>query len=218
MSLPLFRGITMDQLSSFIEKTRLDFTTYDAGETVVKLNDVCSRVTCLISGEMTLSTPVSGGRLVVHEDCTLGRIIGFESLFGMDNKLAFSAQARNRCGVMRFSKAHLMHFMENNQIVMLNSMNYLALYVQKRGSVIASGSPLSAGSYLAHLVNAFTAHDSVSVRLESPDCPVEVCLCEIIHKDVKDDLYQLCRSGVLRMLSDRIIEVLSKDRLKDCLE
>lgn len=218
MSLPLFRGITLEQLSSFIEKTRLDFTTYQAGETVARIDDVCTRVKCVISGEITLSTPVCGARLVVHEDCTSGRIIGFESLFGMDNRLAFSAQARTRCGVMRFSKAHLMDFMENNRIVMLNSMNYLALYAQKRGSFITSGSPLSPGSYLAHLVNAFTAHDSVSVRIESPDSPVESCLSEIIHKDAKDDLRRLCDSGVLRMLSDSIIEVSSKDRLRDCLE
>ena len=60
MNIPLFKGVSHDQISSFVEKTPLHFHTFNDGELVMGRNDLCSNVVCLLTGSLRIERLAAG--------------------------------------------------------------------------------------------------------------------------------------------------------------
>lgn len=217
MSLPLFKGASVEQISAFVEKTHLAFKTYNPGETIASGKDSCRTLRCLISGEMRVAHPMFSEGIIVNETVSAGRFIGAERLFGLDNHLGFKARALTRCGTMELPKSQYMTLLQSNQIFLMNCLNYLARSAQKGFSVLAEADPGSLASLLAHMINVTTTHESRDISVESVNCPVKEFFSGILH-DAESQLDVLESEGVVSMADYRQLLVPSRERLMEFVE
>ena len=67
MELPLFQGVSRDKLSELIEKTPFHFVKYNAGEQVVSVNEECTHIRFVISGDVRIDLSSANRRVVVSE-------------------------------------------------------------------------------------------------------------------------------------------------------
>lgn len=212
MSLPLFKGASYEQISLFVEKTHLSFNSYGPGEWIVTDKDTCRNLCCLLSGTISVMHPVFSGNIIVREVVGPGRFMGVERLFGLENGFSFSARALVRCGTMEFSKNQYLSLLQSNQIFLMNSLNYISRYAQKCEAFITDSRMDSLLSLLVHLIEAKTAPDSRQIRIESTTVP----LIEYLSFSVPvcgDQITPLVDSGLIRVLSDYMIEIPSRRQL-----
>lgn len=214
MSLPMFKGVSRDQISSFVEKTNLLFRTYQPGERIVTERDNCRSVKCLISGEMEVVHPLFAGRLVVRERVGSGRFIGLDRLFGLNLHFNFTAHAVTKCGTMEFSKAHYMALLQSNQIYLMNCLNYLSLCSQRAESAVVDCIPGSAVSLLARIVDMTTTRDSGHIEISATGMTLRDFLRGVALFD-EAELDSLCADGVLEVISPDTVMVADRKRLLD---
>ncbi len=214
MSLPLFKGASEEQISAFVEKTHLSFKSFNPGEKIALCNDTCRTLWCLISGEMEVSHPLFSGKLIVRERVGSGRFIGVEHLFGLDNRLGLSAMALSRCGTMEIQKQQYMSLLQNNQIFLMNIMNYLARSSQKCYNLISAADVTSLVSLLARIVDVTTTNESTFVSMESAGVPLFDFFSNLFP-NAEAQLRYLAECGVVEIVSDRQIAFPSRVRLME---
>jgi len=214
MSLPLFKGASVEQISSFVEKTNLSFKSFNPGEKIASYKDSCKTLRCLISGEMEVSHPLFSGNLMVYETVGPGRFIGVEHFFGLDHRLELSARALSRCGTMEIQKHQYMSLLQNNQIFLMNILNYLARSAQKGYNVLAEAEYGSLVSLLAHMVDTTTTNESTFVSVESVGVPL-IEFFSKLYSDADVQLKSLAENGVLVIVSDRKIAFPSRVHLME---
>ena len=54
LQLPLFQGLCKDDLTTIIEKVKLHFLNYEAGETFIRKGEKCDKFVFLLSGKIKL--------------------------------------------------------------------------------------------------------------------------------------------------------------------
>lgn len=217
MSLPLFKGASVEQISSFVEKTNLSFKSFNPGEKIASYKDTCRTLRCLISGEMLVSHPIFSGKLTVHETSGPGRFIGVEHLFGLDNKLELSAIASCRCGTIEIQKSQYLSLLQNNQIFLMNILNYLARSAQKCYNFHAWIKSGSLVSLLAHVVDSTTTGESKLISVESVGSTLLEFL-SLFYSDAEKQLRSLAEIGLLEIVSDRKIAFPSRVHLMEYVE
>lgn len=131
MDLPLFKGVSKDQISLFLEKTHIDFKNYGVGEILASMGDPVSMVRFVISGDISLIHPLEEVGITIEERSGFGKVLGADRLFGMATGYPYNAVAKTKTSIMEFSKAQYVNLLHSDSIYMLNFFNYLSLRAQR---------------------------------------------------------------------------------------
>lgn len=218
MNIPLFKGVSHDQISSFVEKTPLHFHTFNEGELVAGRNDLCSNVVCLLTGSLRIERLAAGGQLRVTEVIEGGSVLGLSSLFGLDHRYNFDAYAvSERVGVMEFTKEQYRRLLENNPICQINCLNYLARRGQKCNEVLRLFGGESFARQLASLVLLATDSGGEDIRVIS----TEGTLADIFSSkngDIHREMQRLADRGLISIFGETEIRVTSRLTLLDAAE
>lgn len=217
LNLPLFKGATRDQIYGFVEKTHLLFNTFDVGSKISSGKDSCRSVRSLISGDARVVRPLFNSRLFLSEVVGPGHIIGLERLFGLDNKLDFSVIAISRCGTMEFSKAQYLKLLQENQIFLMNCLNFLSRSAQKRSNVLMSDVPGSILSFLVQTVEAYTGHDSRAINFETHGVSVIEFFDQFFPNGARQ-IEELESKGLVSISKTKSMEIVSRTNLIDAHE
>jgi CRP-like cAMP-binding protein len=65
LTLPLFQGLSYDDVTRIVESTRLDFITLKEGNVLCRHDEPCNDVYFIIEGRITTRTPATDGRWAV---------------------------------------------------------------------------------------------------------------------------------------------------------
>ena len=76
MDLPLFKGVSKDLVSSFLEKTQLRFTNYIQGDCIVGEGQSFSSIGFIIKGEVVTEISNPEETLRIYGVYGVGRVIG----------------------------------------------------------------------------------------------------------------------------------------------
>lgn len=131
MDLPLFKGVSKDQVSLFLEKTHIDFKNYEVGEVLAEMGEPVNRVRFVISGDISLTHPLEGVGITIEERSGFGKVLGADRLFGLATGYPYRAVAKTRTSIMEFSKPQYVNLLHSDSIYMLNFFNYLSLRAQR---------------------------------------------------------------------------------------
>ena len=131
MDLPLFKGVSKDQVSLFLEKTHIGFQNYNVGETLAAMGEPVNMVRFVISGDICLIHPLAGVGITIEERSGFGKVLGADRLFGMATGYPYTAVAKTKTSIMEFSKAQYVNLLHSARIYMLNFFNYLSLRAQR---------------------------------------------------------------------------------------
>ena len=166
MSLPLFKGISRQQVSTFLEKTHVQFINYNPGERIVSVGDACTHIRYIISGDVVVTSNNYSGNLVIEEKRSTGTVLAPEYLFGMDRSYPFDVVAAGNVSVMQFSKEQYLALLQSDSIYMINYLNYLSYHSQRPINAIKLMGDGSFESQLALWVMSLTDARSQSIRIK----------------------------------------------------
>lgn len=131
LSLPLFQGLSYDDIIEITAHTKFGFMKKEAGSVIVRSGDVCDHLYTLLKGEMTAVGHADDNRYAVEETFSPSKTFELESLFGLDQRYTRTFTARTDCNLLVLDKREIMTLSDKYLIVRMNILNRLATDVQK---------------------------------------------------------------------------------------
>lgn len=195
MELPLFKGVSKDQVSLFLEKTHVDFKNYGAGEILADVGEPVKMVRFVISGDILLVHPLEGIDVTVEERSGFGKVLGADRLFGIATGYPYRAIAKTRTSIMEFSKAQYVNLLHSDSIYMLNFFNYLSLRAQRPVDSLMEYCHGDVMNRISQLICVMTepAAERVIIR-GSRESLADFCNCDV--KDIDDWKNMLIRRNL----------------------
>lgn len=126
LQLPLFQGMTIDELTSIVEKTKMHFEKYKAGEVIEEVGEVCSRFTFVLKGEVEVITVSPDGTYSFTEYYTAPYLIEPQSMFGLNPRFVSTTKAVDEVATVRIDKMTAMTELFNYDIFRLNYQNIIS--------------------------------------------------------------------------------------------
>lgn len=82
LELPLFQGLSRDDLTRILESTHLTFSTLKRGATLFQQDDLCTGLTFVLDGELCQNTLSADRTWSVDEQLDSRSVIGLDVLYG----------------------------------------------------------------------------------------------------------------------------------------
>lgn len=166
MNLPLFKGLSRDQVSSFLEKTHIRFSRYEKGDMFISTKDIVTEVRCIISGNVRIIHDIGEKKSIrLSESQDGGNILGADKLFGMDTSYGFDAYAESQVSLLEFSKAQYINLLSSDSIYLINYLNFLSYRAQLRYSIFNNYPSDDLEAICARLIKAYCSTNSQNISL-----------------------------------------------------
>lgn len=129
--LPLFIGMSPDELSHVVEKTKFTFNKVAAGSVIVHEGDPCGRFIFLITGQVLMEARAADNRYTVIEEQKIYDALEPECAFGLSQRFTHTFRAVTDCSFVSFDKNEALHLTAVSLIFRLNVLNLLSTALQK---------------------------------------------------------------------------------------
>lgn len=136
MNLPYFQGMSKDEITSILDKVKLEFLRYNDGELILKQGEPCCCFTVLVRGEVTSSCISSDGIYNVIEELTTPFAFEPYSLFGLSPYYRCSYYAKGVCDVLSINKSYLFEEFARYDIFLMNMLNLVCQRAQQKSAQI----------------------------------------------------------------------------------
>ena len=130
LQLPLFQGLSHEDITQILEKVKVQFTQHKPGEVLLSPGDVCDSLVFLLKGEVCVTTSSTDMPYSLVEYFSAPYLIEFHSLFGMNTSYVSRYVARTDTHLLRISKCYVLDVLLHYEIFRLNCMNILCNRVQ----------------------------------------------------------------------------------------
>ena len=97
MELPMFQGMSKDDLMAVIGQTRFDFAQKETGETIANAGDECAHLSFLLSGQMEVRSQADDNSYIFIEEIGAPFILQPENLFGISPRYTRTFVAKTTC-------------------------------------------------------------------------------------------------------------------------
>lgn len=165
MELPLLQGVSRDMLSELIEKTPFHFIKYTPGQQIVAINDECTHIKFIISGDVRIDIPSTNRRVMVSETLSGPNVIGADYLFGRNTFYPFNATAITECGILQIIKSDFINILMSDKVFLFNMLNIISRNSQKSTFGIMSLSSGSIAERLSFIITSLTQRGSKDITL-----------------------------------------------------
>ena len=136
LELPLFQGISQDDLSEILGHTRLEFVRCHAGSPIVDEGQRCMSLQFLIKGKMRVITYCDDRSYHVEELCSAPDVIQPECLFGLTQRYTRKCIAADRCDLLVISKSEILKLSKSYEIFRFNLLNIITTQVQRLSRIV----------------------------------------------------------------------------------
>lgn len=127
---PLFRGITLERLSTDLEVISFHTRSYKKGEILARQGDQCNRLVILTKGSVRGEMIDYSGRLIKVEDITAPKALAPLFLFGEENNFPVEVTANEPTEVIELPKSSVLGLFRKNEQFLENYMNLSANYAR----------------------------------------------------------------------------------------
>ena len=131
MQLPLFQGVSAQQLSALVEKMPFHFLKYDDGEHIIAEGDTCTHVRFVVSGRVRVCMSFRNLNVQVEQTLEAPNVLAPDYLFGLDTTYPFTVTAQGECGIMQLLKADYIRVIQSDKVFLFNILNYLSRNSQR---------------------------------------------------------------------------------------
>lgn len=131
-SLPLFVGMSREELHQVVAVTKFDFRKYQPGEVIAREGDPCGRLVLLVDGEMSIETSADDKGYVVQEMTTAPLVLQPECTFGLTQRFSHTFIAHTPCNLISIDKNETLRLTSDSLIFRLNLLNLISTALQKR--------------------------------------------------------------------------------------
>ena len=130
-SLPLFIGMSRQELSDIMTRFRIDFKKYDAGKIIVRRGDPCGRLTIVNQGDIRCQARSDDGAFSMEETLTAPVMLQTDGLFGRFQTYTHTIKAITPVSTLTFEKEELQKLLASSLIFRLNLAGILSTKLQK---------------------------------------------------------------------------------------
>lgn len=130
--LPLFKGTSIDQISSFLEKTHVEFRNHHPGDVIAREGEQCGYIKYVISGAVRKTTRVCDGLALTEEILGPGSVLMPTHLFGLITSYPAHVESIEEGSLMLIRKDQYFELLNSDPIFVLNFVNYLSYHAQMR--------------------------------------------------------------------------------------
>lgn len=130
LQLPLFQGLAQEDFTCILEKVKLHFTRYKAGETIVQAGENCDRLLFILKGEVSLLTTAQPFSYTFIEHIPAPGVIEPQSLFGMSTCYVANYVALTEVHTVSIEKSFVLSRLFQYDICRLNYMNLIGYRAQ----------------------------------------------------------------------------------------
>lgn len=130
--LPLFKGVTEDDITSFLEKTKIDVRNYVDGDVIIDYGEIVNRLGFVLSGNIIYIKTLCEGDIVVKVRLGSGVWLLPELLFGMSHECRSHVESVGETSVLWLTKGKLWDLMNSNVLCSVNYINHLCYRAQCR--------------------------------------------------------------------------------------
>lgn len=131
LSLPLFQGLSHDDLSDIVSHTKFDFTKTAAGGDIVREGMPCRNLRFLLGGTAIVHSHADDNSYKVDEVLPAPQMLEIERLFGLTQFYGHTITAQTDCSLLILTKEEVMKLSDSKLIIRINLLNRLATDVQK---------------------------------------------------------------------------------------
>ena len=132
LGLPLFQGLSTADLTRVLEGTRLAFDTVSAGTTLFRQDELCTGLTFIIDGAITLHTEAADHRWSVDETLNSPLVLGMDVLYGSTRTHRHSAHAATATRTLIMDKRTVAALTGYFEVFRLNVLNLLTTSAVRR--------------------------------------------------------------------------------------
>lgn len=208
MKLPLFKGVSRENVSYFLEKTPVSFTNYTDGEIISRADEEVDNLRCVIDGNVKIIHPFESFSLE-ESGCSL-IFLNSDRLFGLHRNAGNIVQSDGTCSVMEFSKENYLRLLYHDPVFMINYLNYLSLRGQKGDYALRHFPGAGFGQMISRLILAMTDKNSkLSIRLSGSHAKFAAFAGETeesLHKIIGE----LSQADIISV-SENLIEIHDRD-------
>ncbi|MDE6410229.1 MAG: cyclic nucleotide-binding domain-containing protein [Muribaculaceae bacterium] len=201
MDLPLFKGVGADHVTSFLEKTGIEFHRFAPGDRIVVQGEPVRSLRFLLSGRIRLTTGVLNGKAIISSEFEGHDAIGATRLFGTHPLHEYSIEAIDNVSVMEFAKEKYVELLQSDSIYLMNFANLLSMNVHKASETVPHFLRLDFSRVLAEWLVLFTGRKSRYIRIDGIEA-----ISEVYGKDfIKDNLDVLVGKSLVAVEGDSIL-------------
>jgi signal-transduction protein with cAMP-binding, CBS, and nucleotidyltransferase domain len=213
MDLPLFRGLSHAQVSSFLEKTHIEFINYNRGDMIRDHHQSEDALIFVISGKVRMEWVNDDMSLKVCYVSGCGTVHGAFNLFGMVRENPYSMRAMERTSVLRVSKNQYMDLLVLNPVYLLNFLNMLSLKCQRASEALAAERDASVLTKMQTYVLSLTPTTCESVEIEY-DLVALATHTNLSPEIVVRQLDCIRDMGIAEVTNDKVIITSRRDFIK----
>ncbi len=125
LQLPLFQGLSRNELTTILGKIKLHFYKKKAEEIIAEKDTPCDELHFALDGEIMVSTSPSSMQYTVHEILPAPLLIEPQALFGMRTTYASTYSAHTKAHIMSIGKEEVLNVLFKNDIFRLNYINII---------------------------------------------------------------------------------------------
>lgn len=136
LQLPVFQGMSHQQLIDLVEKVPFGFSKYHTGETVCALGEQNDRVFFLLQGTVRVVQTSCEDRVLIEQDFTGPHTLPFYYLFGRQTQSHCSITAVGEVGIMELGKRYFLEVLQLSEIPLVNVLNILSSHAQRQHDIL----------------------------------------------------------------------------------
>lgn len=211
--LPLFKGISHNCVMEFAEKIQLSFSKYKKDDIIVHAETMCNSVKCLLNGNIRNKTYILDNSLEMSYSLGSGTIIGAHHLFGLETKYGTDIYALDNCSIMEFSKKQYLHFLQKNELMLINYLNYLS-HSNHYNFQSLRHNPMNSGILrILYIIDVTTPKKSFDISIKSSKESLSSIFGFMSEDEYNQIMDKLLTQRKIYKYSDNYLKIISKDLL-----
>ena len=165
MQLPLFHGVSAQQLSALVEKMPFHFLKFNDGERIIDEGDTCTHVRFVVSGKVRVSMRFTNLKVTIEQTLEAPNVLGPYYLFGLDTSYPFNVTAEGECGIMQLRKSDYVNIVQADKVFLFNILNYLSRNSQRFTAGVLAMKQGSVTERIALIVSILTTQLSSDITI-----------------------------------------------------
>ncbi len=187
LQLPIFQGLSHDQLTAILEKLPFKFDKFRGGDVVAEVGQSYTDVLFLVAGEVSCQATWVGDprqprttSVVSVQHFQAPHTLSISNLFGMDTAHPQLIRATGEVGIMSLTKANFLAALQLNRILLVNTLNMLSNHAQRANVLLDNFMLLDETGRLGYWLLMHTTRESYDIRFTaSPETWARLLLTDV---------------------------------------
>ena len=131
LELPLFQGMSHNDLEQVVAHTKFGFHKASAGRTLFAEGDKCEQMVFIVKGKLRVTTNADNKSFRLEEYVSAPEVLQPERIFGLSQRYTKTFVATEDCQLLSISKAEVLKLLQEHIIFCLNLLNIISTQSQR---------------------------------------------------------------------------------------